>query len=712
MDMDSTEIDVVPSLARGLRVLLVEHDIASLKSIASVLEEHSYKGGVAVTFLGQKKQPCRLKLKIARESNYSPITCDYLSVTTTELASVALSMIRERGDEFDVVIIEVNMPGMDGFLFLKQIQLMRDMPIICELQIMGWGLNLELARKAIEEGACFFLHKPIRVRTLINVWQHVFRERRLMMEAAKKKNAKERGDWGTKIQHLLSDGDRQTKQIGGGVATVEKDNAREPKRSSTHDQQRLVAEKNGKQGEFTKRKEVDDEDGKRKRTRSVPKSRVTWTPALHQKFMEAISRLGDKKPHPKRLLRMMNVPFLTHRHVASHLQKYRERIKNINYDSGYGYQEAMEELTGSSRPWLNHGTSVHYSLETLEKRLQSAEFFNRKPPDTKALGTNTGNGVHKVPDTENDRACWDANANGKQPIGIEGCNLNFANVQQQLNPTPNQFQYVHQQPNPTINQFQNVHQQLNPTPNHTTSALQQLNPTPNQFPDQHQQLNPTPNQFSDVHQQLNPTASQFPDVLQQLNSTPNLPDVHQQLTPTPNQFPMTFPAITEELGQAHSGSSSLANPNEFSEGFHGVNQESNAILGLDAAACFHNEDDSQIDYAELMELLQEQEFEDDFHGDKQDSNATPGLDAAACFLNEDENQIDYGELMGLLQEPESEEQICIRRDQDTGKEKSTDMVATQRTAIQPTRIPQRPKLKGPGMNDFRAKVNLKNMGSA
>ncbi|KAK2982002.1 hypothetical protein RJ640_007594 [Escallonia rubra] len=618
MDMDSSEIDVIPSAARGLRVLLVEHDIASLKSIASVLEEHSYK------------------------------------VTTTELASVALSMIRERGDQYDVVIMEVNMPGMDGFLFLKQIQLMRDMPIICELQIMGWGLNLELARKAIEEGACFFLHKPIRVRTLINVWQHVFRERRLMiLEAAKEKNAKERGDWGTKIQHLLSDGDRQTKQIGGGAATVEKDNAREPKRSST--QQRLVVEKNEKQGEFTKRKEVDDENGKRKRTRSVPTSRVTWTPALHQKFMEAISRLGDKKPHPKRLLRMMNVPFLTHRHVASHLQKYRERIKNINYDSEYGYQEAMEELTGSSRPWLNHGTSVHYSLETLEKRLQSAEFFSGKPPDTKALGTNTGAEVHKVPDTENGRASLDANANGKQPIGIEGCNLNFANVQQQLNPTPNQFQYVHQHLNPTINQFQNVHQQLNPMPNHTTNALQQLNPTPNLFPDVHQQLNPTPNQFSDLHLQLNPTANQFPDVLQQLNSTPNqFPDVHQQLTPTPNQFPMTFPAITEELGQAHSGSSSLANPNEFSEGFHGATQESKAIPGLDAAAYFLNEDDSQIDYAELMGLLQEQEFEDGFHGANQDSNAIPGLDAAACFLNKDENQIDYGELMGLLQEPESD----------------------------------------------------------
>lgn len=48
----------------------------------------------------------------------------------------------------------------------------------------------------------------------------------------------------------------------------------------------------------------------------------------------------------------------------------------------------------------------------------------------------------------------------------------------------------------------------------------------------------------------------------------------------------------------------------------------------------------------------------------------------------------------------------------TGNEKKTEIVATQRTATQPTMIPQRPKLKGPGTKDLLAKVTLKNMGKA
>ena len=37
--------------------------------------------------------------------------------------------------------------------------------------------NIDLARKALNEGACFFLQKPMRRRDIINVWQHVYRKR-------------------------------------------------------------------------------------------------------------------------------------------------------------------------------------------------------------------------------------------------------------------------------------------------------------------------------------------------------------------------------------------------------------------------------------------------------------------------------------------------------------------------------------------------------
>ncbi|KAK4841430.1 hypothetical protein QYF36_004295 [Acer negundo] len=54
-----------------------------------------------------------------------------------------------------------------------------------------------------------------------------------------------------------------------------------------------------------------------------------WTPELHNKFVAAISALGDKKARPKKILRWMNVPDLTMRQVASHLQKYKAQVRRI-----------------------------------------------------------------------------------------------------------------------------------------------------------------------------------------------------------------------------------------------------------------------------------------------------------------------------------------------------------------------------------------------
>lgn len=39
---------------------------------------------------------------------------------------------------------------------------------------MSHRSKMEMAKKALEEGACFFWQKPIRIKDLINVWQHIF----------------------------------------------------------------------------------------------------------------------------------------------------------------------------------------------------------------------------------------------------------------------------------------------------------------------------------------------------------------------------------------------------------------------------------------------------------------------------------------------------------------------------------------------------------
>lgn len=56
----------------------------------------------------------------------------YCTVMTIELANIALSLIQEKENQYDLVIAEVDMPEMDGFTFLKHILCERDIPIICK----------------------------------------------------------------------------------------------------------------------------------------------------------------------------------------------------------------------------------------------------------------------------------------------------------------------------------------------------------------------------------------------------------------------------------------------------------------------------------------------------------------------------------------------------------------------------------------------------
>ena len=63
---------------------------------------------------------------------------------------------------------------------------------------------------------------------------------------------------------------------------------------------------------------------------ALKRPRLVWTPALHKRFVDAVTHLGVKNAVPKTIMQLMNVEGLTRENVASHLQKYRLYLKRLS----------------------------------------------------------------------------------------------------------------------------------------------------------------------------------------------------------------------------------------------------------------------------------------------------------------------------------------------------------------------------------------------
>ncbi|KMT07644.1 hypothetical protein BVRB_6g147690 [Beta vulgaris subsp. vulgaris] len=226
--------------------------------------------------------------------------CNY-EVTTSGLAREALKLLRDRKDGFDIVISDVNMPDMNGFKLLEHVGLEMDLPVI----MMSVDGETSRVMKGVQHGACDYLLKPIRMKELKNIWQHVVRKR--MHEVRDIECIEDRSG----IDHF-HDG-----HYGGDHTFLKK------------------------------RKDLDNkhDDKDSNDPSATKKARVVWTVELHQKFVEAVNQLGidSDKIGPKKILDLMNVPRLTRENVASHLQKYRLYLSRIRKE------DKMESSCGETK---------------------------------------------------------------------------------------------------------------------------------------------------------------------------------------------------------------------------------------------------------------------------------------------------------------------------------------------------------------------------
>lgn len=302
--------DVLDQFPAGLRVLVVDDDPTCL------------------TILEKMLRFCRYE------------------VTKTNRAEVALTLLRENRNDFDIVISDVHMPDMDGFTLLERVGLEMDLPVI----MMSADDSKSVVMKGVTHGACDYLIKPVRIEALKNIWQHVVR---------KKKN-----EWKDFEQSSSWDeGDRQQKQ----------DDA-------------VSSPANEGSWKGSKRKGEDDENEEKDDSTTLKKPRVVWSVELHQQFVAAVNQLGIDKAVPKKILELMNVPGLTRENVASHLQKYRlylRRLSGVSQHQGGLNNSFMPQDSGFGAMTSLGGLDLQTLAATGQLSAQTLAAYTRMTPTIK-----------------------------------------------------------------------------------------------------------------------------------------------------------------------------------------------------------------------------------------------------------------------------------------------------------------------------------------
>ncbi|XP_020191223.1 protein PHOSPHATE STARVATION RESPONSE 2 isoform X1 [Aegilops tauschii subsp. strangulata] len=146
---------------------------------------------------------------------------------------------------------------------------------------------------------------------------------------------------------------------------------------------------------------------------NTSKTRMRWTPELHERFVDAVNLLGgSEKATPKGVLKLMKADNLTIYHVKSHLQKYRtaryrpelsegsserleaskEELPSIDLKGNFDLTEALRlqlELQKRLHEQLEVQRSLQLRIEEQGKCLQIMIEQQCNPAADKALDAST-----------------------------------------------------------------------------------------------------------------------------------------------------------------------------------------------------------------------------------------------------------------------------------------------------------------------------------
>ncbi|KMZ60250.1 hypothetical protein ZOSMA_5G01150 [Zostera marina] len=302
-------MDPMEAFAQGVKVLLVDDDTTCLKVVGKMLQ-----------------------------------CCKY-NVTSCSEPKGALDLLFKKKTHFDLVLTDIGMPEIDGFMLLDRIRHELDLPVI----MMSADNHFETIVKGIANGATFYMTKPLKMDMLSTIWQHVLRmSDDKLLDASKILSLKYNGK--------LKD---RNKGTGFGGSRFNIDDYSKKRREEEID------------------KEEDDEDVEENDDSAKKKRRILWTTDLHEKFIKAVNRIGIHRVVPKKILEIIDAPGLTRENVASHLQKYRLYLKRVEEANLYA---AIGSKPPNRVPMKSIFASIPPQVNPFNKNMQSPFFTHQTPP--------------------------------------------------------------------------------------------------------------------------------------------------------------------------------------------------------------------------------------------------------------------------------------------------------------------------------------------
>nr|XP_033511885.1 two-component response regulator ORR22-like [Nicotiana tomentosiformis] len=290
-------------------------------------------------------------------------------VVTVKHARDALCILRVSNVSFDVIVSDVHMPDMNGFELQQVIAQEFDIPVV----FMSADDRDSMVLEGLERGAVFFLPKPISPDDLRDIWQYA---------ALAKKN---KGKGKSVVIEEIQENNSSSKSSSG----LPKSPHENVESSSS-----INVEKGNKEGkkEESKKKSARKHKEAEKEDSSIPqkKTKLVWTDALHNKFLQAIRETGLDRAYPKTILEVMDVPGLTRENVASHLQKYRIFLRKVTEES-FRVQAADTNLanTATQSTFGSKGLSTTSQLSQENSGSQQLFFKNNSLAETSIRGSSS-----------------------------------------------------------------------------------------------------------------------------------------------------------------------------------------------------------------------------------------------------------------------------------------------------------------------------------